>query len=74
MYKRQVEAVSSLHNRVSELISLSIVMAAEMKRTMNDLYEAERKDDTPTPLEQAATENDGFEEAEPADVEADDEE
>lgn len=69
-----VEAVSSLHNRVSELISLSIVMAAEMKRTMNDLYEAERKDDTPTPLEQAAAENDGFEEAEPADVEADDEE
>lgn len=57
-----VEAVSSLHNRVSELISLSIVMAAE------------RKDDTPTPLEQAAAENDGFEEAEPADVEADDEE
>lgn len=43
-------------------------------RTMNDLYEAERKDDTPTPLEQAAAENDGFEEAEPADVEADDEE
>lgn len=69
-----VEAVSSLHNRVSELISLSIVMAAEMKRTMNDLYEAERKDDTPTPLEQAAEENDGFEEAEPAGVEADDEE
>lgn len=69
-----VEAVSSLHNRVSELISLSIVMAAEMKRTMNDLYEAERKDDTPTPLEQAAAENDGFEEAEPADAEADDEE
>ena len=60
--------------RVSELISLSIVMAAEMKRTMNDLYEAERKDDTPTPLEQAAAENDGFEEAEPADAEADDEE
>lgn len=54
-----VEAVSSLHNRVSELISLSIVMAAEMKRTMNDLYEAERKDDTPTPLEQAAAENNG---------------
>lgn len=49
-------------------------MAAEMKRTMNDLYEAERKDETPTPLEQAAAENDGFEEAEPADVEADDEE
>ena len=49
-------------------------MAAEMKRTMNDLYEAERKDDTPTPLEQAAAENDGFEEAEPADAEADDEE
>lgn len=69
-----IEAVSSLHNRVSELISLSIVMAAEMKRTMNDLYEAERKDDTPTPLEQAAEENDGFEEAEPADAEADDEE
>ena len=60
--------------RVSELISLSIVMAAEMKRTMNDLYEAERKDDTPTPLEQAAAENDGFEEAEPADAEVDDEE
>lgn len=39
-----VEAVSSLHNRVSELISLS-----KMKRTMNDLYEAERKDDTPHP-------------------------
>ena len=45
-----VEAVSSLHNRVSELISLSIViMAAEMKRTMNDLYEAERKDEPPHP-------------------------
>lgn len=29
---------------------------------------------TRTPLEQAAAENDGFEEAEPADVEADDEE
>ena len=69
-----LETICATGIRVSELISLSIVMAAEMKRTMNDLYEAERKDDTPTPLEQAAAENDGFEEAEPADVEADDEE
>ena len=69
-----VEAVSALHNRVTELISTAIVMAAEMKRTMNDLYDAERNDPDPTPLEAAAAENAAFEEAEPADADAADEE
>lgn len=69
--------VKSVRNDMDTLLSTLAnpnYPAVEMKRTMNDLYEAERKDDTPTPLEQAAAENDGFEEAEPADVEADDEE
>lgn len=69
--------VKSVRNDMDTLLSTLAnpnYPAVEMKRTMNDLYEAERKDETPTPLEQAAAENDGFEEAEPADVEADDEE
>lgn len=69
--------VKSVRNDMDTLLSTLAnpnYPAVEMKRIMNDLYEAERKDDTPTPLEQAAAENDGFEEAEPADVEADDEE
>lgn len=69
-----VEAVSSLHNRVSELISLSIVMAAEMEAHHERPLRSRAQRRHPTPLEQAAAENDGFEEAEPADVEADDEE
>ncbi|MGN0706601.1 MAG: hypothetical protein ACI4JC_01195 [Faecalibacterium sp.] len=59
-----VEAVSSLFSRVSVLISASIVMAADMKRTMNDLYESEVQDE-PTPMEAAAAESLGFEEVEP---------
>ncbi|MDE6260368.1 MAG: hypothetical protein K2M42_05820 [Oscillospiraceae bacterium] len=56
-----LEAVGALLNSATLAAMDVITMAAEMKRTMTDLYTAERSE--PTPLEQLA-ENGGFEEAE----------
>lgn len=56
-----LEAVGSLLNSATLAAMDVITMAAEMKRTMTDLYAAERSE--PTPLEELA-EGGGFEEAE----------
>ena len=56
-----LEAVGSLLNSATLAALDVITMAAEMKRTMTDLYAAERSE--PTPLEELA-EGSGFEEVE----------
>ena len=58
-----IEATSSIANSTMEA-------AAEMKRTLANLYIAETKEPGPTPLEVLAEEGggDGFEEAEPAEA------
>lgn len=58
-----IEATSSIANSTMEA-------AAEMKRTLANLYIAETKEPGPTPLEILAEEGggDGFEEAEPAEA------
>ena len=56
-----LEAVGSLLNSATLAAMDVITMAAEMKRTMTDLYAAERSE--PTPLEEVVEEA-GFEEAE----------
>lgn len=56
-----LEAVGALLNSATLAAMDVITMAAEMKRTMTDLYAAERSE--PTPLEELA-EGGGFEEAE----------
>lgn len=67
-----VEAVSALHNSTSKLAATVITMAAEMKRTTNDLYLAESRGDVRTPMEEMLDGPD-FQEAEPADAIEDDE-
>lgn len=62
-----IEAVSSLHNSCTAAAATLIRMAAEMKRTMSDLYTAERSDPESTPLEDYMNGNDGFSEAEAID-------
>ena len=67
-----VEAVSALHNSTTKLAATAVTMAAEMKRTTNDLYLAESRGDVRTPMEEMLDGSD-FQEAEPADATEDDE-
>lgn len=65
-----IEATSSIANSTMEAAATIIKAAAEMKRTLANLYIAETKEPGPTPLEILAEEGggDGFEEAEPAEA------
>nr|WP_325221643.1 hypothetical protein [uncultured Oscillibacter sp.] len=64
-----IEATSSIVNSTVEATATLIKAAAEMKRTLADLYIAETREPEPTPLELLAGEGgDGFEEAEPAEA------
>ena len=64
-----IEATSSIVNSTVEAAATLIKAAAEMKRTLADLYIAETREPEPTPLELLAGEGgDGFEEAEPAEA------
>lgn len=63
-----IEAVSNICNSTTDTAATLLEAAAEMRRTLRDLYDAENsaKDNGPTPLEQladAAT----FQEADPTD-------
>lgn len=65
-----IEATSSIANSTMEAAATIIKAAAEMKRTLANLYIAETKEPGPTPLEILEEEGagDGFEEAEPAEA------
>lgn len=65
-----VEAVSDIHNSTLEAAIVLVIAAAEMKRTMQDLYDAETTEPAPTPMELLAG-GDGFQEAEDIDPDED---
>ena len=61
-----VEATSSIVNSVTEAAATLLIAAAEMKRTLDNLYLAESREDR-TPMEDFIDHTGDFEEAEPAD-------
>ena len=67
-----LEATSSIANSAMKAAEVILKAAAEMRRTLNDLYMAENYGhDETTPLEEYAAEAAIFQEAEPAEAEAD---
>lgn len=65
-----VEATSSIVNSTTEAAAILLIAAAEMKRTLDNLYLAESREDR-TPMEDYMDGTGDFEEAEP--TQADDE-
>lgn len=64
-----LEAVSSICNDTLDTAIAAVIMAAEMQRTLSDLYAAENQE-THYPMDDlAAAEGDGFEEATPLEPE-----
>ena len=61
-----VEATSSIVNSTTEAAAILLIAAAEMKRTLDNLYLAESREDR-TPMEDFIDHTGDFEEAEPAD-------
>lgn len=63
-----IEAVSSICNSTLEAAAVMVEAAAEMRRTLRDLYEAENsaRNEEPTPMEQWADAAQ-FQDADPAD-------
>ena len=61
-----VEATSSIINSTTEAAAVMLIAAAEMKRTLDNLYMAESQGTERTPLEELA--DGAFEDAEPADA------
>ena len=68
-----VDATSSIVNSTAEAAMVLIHAAAEMKRTLNDLYTAEYSEPASTPLEDLAAAGAEFQDAAPVgtDVDAD---
>lgn len=66
-----LEAVSALCNSTTDAAVQAVRMAAEMQRTLNDLYIVEQMgNNDPTPMDElAASADDDFAEAEPAEAE-----
>lgn len=61
-----VEATSSIVNSTTEAAAVMLIAAAEMRRTLDNLYMAESQGTERTPLEELA--DGAFEDAEPADA------
>lgn len=61
-----VEATSSIVNSTTEAAAVMLIAAAEMKRTLDNLYMAESQGTERTPLEELS--DGAFEDAEPADA------
>lgn len=59
-----IDATSSIVNSITDATGVLIRAAAEMKRTLDDLYTAETYDPSPTPMELLAEGGDAFQEAE----------
>ena len=68
-----IEATSTLCNSTATAAGTLIKAAAEMRRTLDNLYIAETSetDNGPTPMELLAAEGAAFEEAEPAEADED---
>lgn len=64
-----VEATSSIYNSTLEAAAIIIKAAAEMKRTMENLYMAETTGQEETPLDKLAAMGAAFEEADPVEAE-----
>lgn len=64
-----VEATSSIVNSTTSAAAILLIAAAEMKRTLDNLYIAESSATESTPMENWAATGSPFEEAEPADDE-----
>lgn len=67
-----VEATSSIVNSTTEAAAILLIAAAEMKRTLDNLYLAESLEQERTPMEEYMDGSTDFEEADPTDT--DDEE
>lgn len=64
-----IDATSSIVNSTVDAAATLIKAAAEMKRTLDNLYIAETREPGPTPLELLAEgDGDGYQEAEPAEA------
>ncbi len=63
-----VEATSSIYNSTLEATAIIVKAAAQMKRTLEDLYEAETSALEETPLDRLATDGE-FQEANPVEAE-----
>ena len=63
-----IEAVSDICNSTEYAVFVSVKAAAEMKRTLANLYAAETQTEEPTPMEKLAA-GPEYEEAEPAEEE-----
>jgi len=68
-----IEATSSIFNSTTSAAAILLIAAAEMKRTLDNLYMAERTGPETTPLEDYLN-NAGFEDADPADSDEQEEE
>ena len=66
-----VDATSSIVNSTAEAAMVLIHAAAEMKRTLNDLYTAEYSEPASTPLEDLAAAGAEFQDAAPVGTDAD---
>ena len=66
-----VDATSSIVNSTAEAAMVLIYAAAEMKRTLNDLYTAEYSEPASTPLEDLAAAGAEFQDAAPVGTDAD---
>lgn len=64
-----VGATSSIYNSTLEAAAIIIKAAAEMKRTMENLYTAESTGQEETPLDKLAATGAAFEEADPVEAE-----
>lgn len=64
-----VKATSSIYNSTLEAAAIIIKAAAEMKRTMENLYTAESTGQEETPLDKLAATGAAFEEADPVEAE-----
>lgn len=62
-----VEATSSIVNSTASAAAILLIAAAEMKRTLDNLYIAESSDPESTPMDNWASGGSSFEEAEPTD-------
>lgn len=64
-----VEATSSIVNSTASAAAILLIAAAEMKRTLDNLYIAESSEPESTPMDNWVNSGSAFEEAEPADGE-----
>lgn len=68
-----VEATSDIVNSTTEAATVLLHAAAEMRRTLNDLYTAENSEPGPTPMDELAAAGAEFQDAAPVGADGEDE-